>query len=79
MQDKKLCKLCKEPIPKLAIHALNKIAIREGFCSWICISMKIGRAKAMALINKHKGEAVRSAESREKMHENASDKRGGRF
>ena len=54
MPNDKICKLCGEPLPKLALHFSNRLAIEKGFCSWICLSMKIGHTKALALIKEGK-------------------------
>jgi len=31
----KLCKLCEEPLPKVALAFSNRIAIEEGYCCWM--------------------------------------------
>ncbi len=48
------CKLCKEPIPQVAIYDLNKIAIREGFCSWSCLVSGMDSRTVAALIKKER-------------------------
>lgn len=75
MPNDKLCKLCQEPLPKLALHFSNKLAIERGFCCWICLSMKIGHIKALALIKEEEKGAI----SRENQQERLQGKRGGRF
>lgn len=46
------CKLCKEPLPVKALYRLNQIAIREGYCSWICCSMDLGEKESNALLDR---------------------------
>lgn len=33
----KHCRFCQEQLPKLAIYKLNKIALKQGYCSWGCL------------------------------------------
>jgi len=67
--DKK-CRLCQEPLPQVAIYDLNKIALREGFCSWSCLVSGIDSTTIAALIKKErrKKKAETKPESRQKMH-----------
>jgi len=46
------CKLCEEPIPIKILYRLNRIAVQNGYCSWICCSMDLGEKKSEALLNK---------------------------
>ena len=77
MTDDRHCKLCKELIPKVALYAMNILAIEHGYCSWFCLSMKEGHKKAMAIIEKERirRKAVREPESRQKMHEKPQERR----
>lgn len=45
-----LCNLCEEPLPQIALHKSNEIAIKHGYCSWICLSMDLGHEKALAIV-----------------------------
>ena len=49
MSDK--CKLCTEPLPVKALHFSNELAIKHGYCSWICLSMDLGHERALAILN----------------------------
>jgi len=49
----KKCRLCQEPLPKMALYKLNRIAIAESFCSWLCLSMKLGYPKTKELIKRY--------------------------
>jgi len=49
----RFCTGCKEPIPKMALYKLNRIAIAESFCSWLCLSMKLGYPKTKELIKRY--------------------------
>lgn len=46
----KRCKLCKEPIPKLALAFCNSVAIECGWCCWICCLSDLGNEKAYKLL-----------------------------
>lgn len=59
MSDK-LCKLCEEPLPKVALAFSNRIAIEEGHRCWMCISSDLDEEKAYSILGQ---------KSRQKMHE----------
>lgn len=44
----KKCRLCKEPIPKIALAFSNSVAIEEGYCCWMCMISHLGDEKAYA-------------------------------
>ena len=48
----KHCRLCKEPIPKLALAFSNQAAIAAGWCSWICMLGDLGNDKAYRILEK---------------------------
>ena len=50
MAKENLCRLCQEPVPKITIYQLNKIATREGFCSWSCLVGSMNSTTIAALI-----------------------------
>jgi len=50
----KQCKLCKEPLPQVAIYRLNKLALREGFCSWGCLVGGMNETTIAALIKQER-------------------------
>ena len=41
-----ICKLCSEPLPKLALHFSNKVAIELGYCCFMCMRSDLGDDKA---------------------------------
>jgi len=49
----KKCRGCDEVVPKMALYKLNRIAIAESFCSWLCLSMKLGYPKTKELIKRY--------------------------
>jgi hypothetical protein len=49
MNDK-LCKLCEEPLPKVALAFNNRIAIDEGYCCWMCMNSDLGTDKAYRIL-----------------------------
>lgn len=63
MSDK-LCKLCQEPLPKLALAFSNGVAIDEGYCCWVCMLGDLGDKKAYARLEK------RAKENQEKRRGN---------
>ena len=54
MSLEKKCRLCQEPLPQVAIYDLNKIALREGFCSWGCLVVGMDSTMIAALIKKER-------------------------
>ncbi len=50
MSDK-LCKLCEEPLPKVALAFSNRIAIEEGYCCWMCMNSDLGEEKAYQVLS----------------------------
>jgi len=50
MADDKQCKLCREALPQVVIYRLNKLALREGFCSWGCLVAGMNETAIVALI-----------------------------
>ena len=54
MLNDRRCKLCQEPIPQVAIYQLNKLAIREGFCSWSCLVSGMDSTTIAALIKRER-------------------------
>lgn len=46
----KHCRLCGEPIPKVALSFSNQAAIAAGWCSWICMLGDIGNDKAYRIL-----------------------------
>lgn len=62
MPNDKHCKLCQEPLPKLALHFSNQIAIEFGYCSWMCMNSDLGEEKAYAILGNR---------SRQKMHKSS--------
>lgn len=50
MANDKHCKLCKEPLPKIALAFSNKIAIEEDYCCWMCMISHLGDEKAYAIL-----------------------------
>lgn len=47
-----LCKLCEEPLPKLALGFANSVAIEQGYCCWICMLGDLKAEKAYSLLDK---------------------------
>ncbi|MBA7641121.1 hypothetical protein ES703_48794 [subsurface metagenome] len=41
-----ICKLCSEPLTKLALHFSNRIAIELGYCCFMCMRADLGDDKA---------------------------------
>ena len=75
MTDYKHCRVCHEPVPKIVIYTLNKIAAEKGFCSWFCLSLQLGYAKAMKIIKEYRIETMQATtglDSQGKPHQNAS-------
>jgi len=66
MANQKLCKLCKEPLPKVALAFSNSMAIEEGYCCWMCMISHLGDEKAYAILGQ---------KSRQKMHEKPQERR----
>ena len=60
MFDDKHCRLCHESIPEIVIYTLNKIAAERGFCSWFCLSLQLGYAKAMKIIKEYRIETMQA-------------------
>ena len=58
MTDDKRCKLCQEPVPQITIYTLNRIAVKRGFCSWTCLTMKLGYDEVSKIIEKEKVEGM---------------------
>jgi len=52
MANGKYCKLCEEPIPKLALAFSNGVAIENGYCCWICMLSDLGTDKAFPILEK---------------------------
>ena len=50
----KRCRLCKEPLPQIAIYRLNEIALRQGFCSWGCLVGGMNEISIVALIKRER-------------------------
>ena len=50
----KRCKLCEEPIPQVVIYDLNKIALRQGYCSWSCLVGDMDSTTIAALIKRER-------------------------
>lgn len=50
MANNRHCKLCEEPLPQLALHFSNQIAIEFGYCSWMCMNSDLGEEKAYAIL-----------------------------
>ncbi len=50
MEDKEHCKLCLEPLPKIALYTLNRIAIKRGYCSWVCLAGALDPEKVNKLL-----------------------------
>jgi len=46
----KLCKLCEEPLHKVALAFSNRIAIELGYCCWMCMSSDLGEDKAYSIL-----------------------------
>jgi len=49
MSDK-LCKLCREPLPKQALAFSNSVAIEHGYCCWMCCLSHLGTERAYKLL-----------------------------
>jgi len=64
--SEKLCKLCKEPLPKVALRFSNRVAIEEGYCGWMCMNSDPEEEKAYQILGD---------KSRQKMHERTQDSR----
>ena len=62
----KLCKLCEEPLPKVALAFSNRIAIELGYCCWMCISSDLGEEKSYSILGD---------KCRQNMHERMREKR----
>jgi len=41
-----ICKFCSEPLPKLALHFSNRIAIELGYCCFMCMRSDLGDDEA---------------------------------
>ena len=41
-----ICKFCSEPLPKLALHFSNRIAIELGYCCFMFMRLDLGDEKA---------------------------------
>ena len=50
MANDKLCKLCQEPLPKIALAFSNSVAIEHGYCCWMCCLSDLGTEKAYAIL-----------------------------
>ena len=50
----KYCKLCEEPLPQVVIYALNKLALKQGYCSWSCLVSGMNSASIAALIKRER-------------------------
>ena len=48
--NEKLCKLCEELLPKLALAFSNRIAIEQGYCCWMCMNADLGEEKAYLIL-----------------------------
>ncbi len=46
----KLCRLCREPVPKLALAFSNSAAIEHGYCCWMCCLGDLGTEKAYRIL-----------------------------
>ena len=46
----KKCRLCKEPVPKVALGFSNQVSISCGWCSWICMLSDLGNDRAYAIL-----------------------------
>ena len=66
MTNNKLCKLCQEPLPKIALAFSNRIAIELGYCCWMCIGSDLGEEKAYEILGDN---------CRQKMHERTQERR----
>lgn len=50
MANDRHCKLCKKPLPKLALAFSNSAAIEEGYCCWMCMISHLGDKKAYSIL-----------------------------
>ena len=50
MANDRLCRLCREPLPKLALAFNNSVAIEHSYCCWICCLSDLGSEKAYKLL-----------------------------
>ena len=66
MANNKLCRLCKEPLPRIALAFSNKTAIAGGWCSWMCMSSDLGSEKAYQVL---------SDKTKQNMHERMRERR----
>ena len=46
------CKLCEEPLPKLALTLSNSVAIEHGYCCWICMLSHLKSEEAYSFLEK---------------------------
>lgn len=51
MANDKHCKLCEEPLPKVALAFSNRIAIEEGYCCWMCMNSDLGKEKSYSILS----------------------------
>lgn len=52
--EDKHCKLCEEPIPQKTIYNLNRIAVKEGYCTWSCLIAHMKPSQVSALIKRER-------------------------
>ncbi len=45
------CRLCKKPLPKVALAFSNRVAIEEGWCCWMCMISDLGDKKAYQVLS----------------------------
>ncbi len=64
MANDKLCRLCQESIPKIALGFSNQAAIENHHCSWICMLSHLGSDKAYRILE---DKAKENQESRGKL------------
>ena len=46
-----VCRLCGEKLPIKCLHFSNELAVKHGYCSWMCLSSDLGNEKALELLN----------------------------
>lgn len=52
MTNSRHCKLCREPLPQIALAFSNSTAIEQGYCCWMCCLSDLGTEKAYAVLEK---------------------------
>lgn len=66
MANNRRCRLCREPVPQVTIYRLNKIAVREGFCSWGCLIGGMDSTTVVALLKAEREKAKENQMARGK-------------